>query len=111
MCKPSCAVWGLAREETCPDCLLDWAMECESKPHALLACRQALKLSVFLCPPFGFLRRELKRFMGESDAEAADVVDWVREKRRFYPPSSYAGGVARGFQPSEEFVQIGGRAA
>lgn len=101
MCKPSCAVWGLPKEEVCPDCLLDFLPNATDNlaGRILLMCQR-------LCPPFRFLRLLLSALMRDDVTTVPGIVDLVREMREFYPPCSYEGGVAHSFRLDPQFVEV-----
>ena len=105
MCKPSCDVWGVGSDKLCPDCLLNMADAWGASSRRQLLIADALARAVSLCPPFGFLVRELRGLM-DTGAKSADVIDWAREAREFYPPCSYEGGVAHSFTLDPRFVEV-----
>lgn len=105
MCKSDCAVWGVESDKPCPDCLLNMADAWGANSRRQLLLADALARAVSLCPPFGFLVRELRGLM-DTGVSAAEVIDWIRSQRKFYPPCSYEGGVEHSFRLGPQFVEV-----
>lgn len=114
MCKPACAVWGLPKEEVCPDCLMELVPMARARSPILeieqyRCVAHALRLAIKTCPPFRFLRLELAKMMQDDITPPEQIVNWVRWQRECYPPASYANGEACAFTLDPSFVEVEGR--
>lgn len=100
----NCSLWEA--DDDCPECLLLEEL-LRSVPRQARV-QEAVLIAIEQIPPFKFLVRYMADFLEEGVRSAEEIIGEVRSLREFYPPSSYAGGVAHKFTLDRRFVKVRG---